>query len=1062
MPALPALLLSIHFLFLLLTMAPSSFSQAPALAAVRMAAILDDQSACGRGERLALALARENINSLMEGPARARVEVDIFELQRDSQYETTDTMCQILPKGVVSVIGPASSPASGSTVSHICGEKEIPHIKIGPEETPRLPYLRFASVTLYPSNEDLSMAIGAILRSFNFPTASLICAKAECLLRLEELVRHFLISRDTLSVRMLDESLDPTPLLKEIRDDKVATIIIDANASVSILILKKASELGMTSAFYKYILTTMDFPLLRLDDVVDDQSNIVGFSMLNSSHPFYLEFIRSLNLSWREGCDLSPYPGPALSSALMFDAVHVVVGAVRELNRSQEIGVKPLSCTSSLIWQHGTSLMNYLRMVEYDGLTGRVEFNSKGQRTNYTLHVLEKFKGGHKEIGVWYSNNTLAMNSTSLDINSSHTLANKTLIVTTILEDPYVMRKDNYQDFEGNFQYEGFCVDMLRELADILKFSFKIKLVDDGLYGAPEPNGSWTGMVGELINRKADLAVAGFTITSEREKVIDFSKPFMTLGISILYRVHIGRKPGYFSFLDPFSPAVWLFMLLAYLAVSCVLFLAARLSPYEWYNPHPCLRERRDLLENQYTLGNSLWFPVGGFMQQGSEIMPRALSTRCVSGVWWAFTLIIISSYTANLAAFLTVQRMEVPIESADDLADQTNIQYGTIHGGSTMTFFMNSRYQTYQRMWNYMYSKQPSVFVKSTEEGIARVLNSRYAFLLESTMNEYHRRHNCNLTQIGGLLDTKGYGIGMPLGSPFRDEITLGVLQLQENNRLEILKRRWWEGGECPKEEDHRAKGLGMENIGGIFVVLICGLIIAVFVAIMEFVWSTRRSAETDEVSVCQEMMTEFRNAISCKKSSRLRRRRPLSSHGILRPPGRVPLSAGRPVRLVREMRLSNGKLYSGAGASLAGPHGAGGGPSDMGPGPQRLLEDPLGASVSSTPPPAPLPPVLNPALPPAPPRGCAHVRVCQECRRIQSLRSASSSCSRVPPLASATSSLPRLPPPPPPSSSNTNTDSEGGGSTSPRQPKPKPTPPPRPVPPTKTAPTDMLCKQD
>ncbi|XP_062386138.1 glutamate receptor ionotropic, kainate 5 [Sardina pilchardus] len=1031
MPALPALLLSIHFLFLLLTMAPHSFSQAPAMSAVKMAAILDDQSVCGRGERLALALARENINSMMEGPARARVEVDIFELQSDSQYETTDTMCQILPKGVVSVIGPASSPASGSTVSHICGEKEIPHVKIGPEETPRLPYLRFASVSLYPSNEDLSLAIGSILRSFSYPTASLICAKAECLLRLEELVRRFLISRETLSVRMLDDSLDPTPLLKEIRDDKVATIIIDANASISYLILRKASELGMTSAFYKYILTTMDFPLLRLDDVVDDQSNIVGFSMLNSSHPFYLEFIRSLNLSWREGCDISPYPGPALSSALMFDAVHVVVGAVRELNRSQEIGVKPLSCTSPLIWQHGTSLMNYLRMVEYDGLTGRVEFNSKGQRTNYTLHILEKHRGGHKEIGIWYSNNTLSMNSTALDINVSESLANKTLIVTTILEDPYVMRRDNYQDLEGNAQYEGFCVDMLTELADILKFSFRIKLVDDGLYGAPEINGSWTGMVGELINRKADLAVAGFTITSEREKVIDFSKPFMSLGISILYRVHIGRKPGYFSFLDPFSPAVWLFMLLAYLAVSCVLFLAAR----------------------------------------------------------WAFTLIIISSYTANLAAFLTVQRMEVPIESADDLADQTNIQYGTIQGGSTMTFFMNSRYQTYQRMWNYMHSKQPSVFVKSTEEGIARVVNSKYAFLLESTMNEYHRRLNCNLTQIGGLLDTKGYGIGMPLGSPYRDEITLGVLQLQESNRLEILKRRWWEGGQCPKEEDHRAKGLGMENIGGIFVVLICGLIIAVFVAIMEFVWSTRRSAETDEVrphpchgrhhrhppvSVCQEMMSEFRNAISCKKSSRSRRRRPLSSSAVLRHPARLTLGGPRPLRLVREMRLSNGKLYSGmgpltgGGPPLGGAAGGGGGggplgppgPADMGPGPQRLLEDPLGAGMSSTPPPA-VGATMVVAPSSASARGCTHVRICQECRRIQSLRSASSSCSRIPPLPSATSSLPRLPAPPPPSSSNT--DSEGGGSaSSPRRHKSKPAPPPRPLPPCKSPSTDILSKQD
>ncbi|XP_052473443.1 glutamate receptor ionotropic, kainate 5-like isoform X2 [Carassius gibelio] len=1035
MPELPALLLSIYFRFLLVTvvtMPPSSLSQTPVLSSVRMAAILDDSSVCGRGERLALALARENINSVMEGPARARVEVDIFDLQKNSQYETTDTMCQILTKGVVSVIGPASSPAAGSIVSHICGEKEIPHVKIGPEDTPRLPYLRFASVTLYPSNEDVSLAIGAILRSFSYPSASLVCAKAECLLRLEELIRRFLISRETLSIRMLDDNLDPTPLLKEIRDDKIATIIIDANASISYLILKKASELGMTSAFYKYILTTMDFPLLWLDDIVDEQSNIVGFSMFNTTHPFYLEFIRSLNLSWREGCDINPYPGPALSSALLFDAVHVVVSAVQELNRSQEIGVKPLSCTSPQIWQHGTSLMNYLRMVEYDGLTGRVEFNSKGQRTNYSLHILEKHRGGHKEIGIWFSNNTLLMNSTSLDINVSETLANKSLIITTILENPYVMRKVNYQEFEGNEQYEGFCVDMLRELADTLKFTFRIKLVDDGLYGAPEPNGSWTGMVGELINRKADLAVAAFTITSEREKVIDFSKPFMTLGISILYRVHIGRKPGYFSFLDPFSPAVWLFMLLAYLAVSCVLFLSARLSPYEWYNPHPCLHERRDLLENQYTLGNSLWFPVGGFMQQGSEIMPRALSTRCVSGVWWAFTLIIISSYTANLAAFLTVQRMEVPIESPDDLADQTNIQYGTIHGGSTMTFFMNSRYQTYQRMWNYMYSKQPSVFVKSTEEGIARVLNSRYAFLLESTMNEYHRSLNCNLTQIGGLLDTKGYGIGMPLGSPFRDEISLAVLQLQENNRLEILKRRWWEGGQCPKEEDHRAKGLGMENIGGIFVVLICGLIIAVFVAVMEFVWSTRRSAETDEVrplscdrqyhshskvSVCQEMLTEFRNAISCKKSSRLRRRRPLSSSLALRHPTRITLGAPRPLRLVREMRLSNGKLYSGTGP-LTGSSGPGGGPSDMGPGPQRLLEDPLG--VNSTPTVALGPPAVTVPLP----RGCTHVRICQECRRIQSLRT--TSCTRIPPSSAP---LPRLAPPPP----SSNTDSEGGGGLSP-----------------------------
>ncbi|XP_030921789.1 glutamate receptor ionotropic, kainate 5-like, partial [Geospiza fortis] len=77
------------------------------------------------------------------------------------------------------------------------------------------------------------------------------------LLRLEELVRQFLISREALSVRVLDAEQDPTPLLKEIRDDKVPTIIIDGSAATAGLVLAKASELGMTSTFYKYILTTM-------------------------------------------------------------------------------------------------------------------------------------------------------------------------------------------------------------------------------------------------------------------------------------------------------------------------------------------------------------------------------------------------------------------------------------------------------------------------------------------------------------------------------------------------------------------------------------------------------------------------------------------------------------------------------------------------------------------------------------------------------------------------------------------------------------------------------------
>lgn len=75
-------------------------------------------------------------------------------------------------------------------------------------------------------------------------------------------------------------------------------------------------------------------------------------------------------------------------------------------------------------------------------------------------------------------------------------------------------------------------------------------------------------------------------------------------------------------------------------------------------------------------------------MQQGCDISPRSMSGRIVGSVWWFFTLILISSYTANLAAFLTVERMESPINSPEDLASQTEVQYGTLYHGSTWEFF--------------------------------------------------------------------------------------------------------------------------------------------------------------------------------------------------------------------------------------------------------------------------------------------------------------------------------------------------------------------------------------
>ncbi|GIY46872.1 glutamate receptor ionotropic, kainate 2 [Caerostris extrusa] len=428
---------------------------------------------------------------------------------------------------------------------------------------------------------------------------------------------------------------------------------------------------------------------------------------------------------------------------------------------------------------------------------------------------------------------------------SFHQPPNKTLVITTILNEPYMMKVED----ENGIRYEGYCVDLIEAIADDLKFQYKIKEVDDGSYGRKNDLGEWNGMIRELIDGKADMAIADLTITYVREEAVDFTMPFMNLGISILFKKPTKKVPKLFSFLSPLSVEVWLYMATAFLGVSLFLFIVARFSAYEWVNPHPCDLEPEEL-ENQFTLLNTLWFTIGCLMCQGCDITPRANSTRMIAVMWWFFTLIMVSSYTANLAAFLTVERLASPIESAEDLAKQTTIPYGCVASGSTQSFFkQESEFPTYKRMWSFMESQRPSVFTDNNLKGVERVKKGNYAFLMESTTIEFIVERNCELTQVGGLLDSKGYGIATPHGSPYRTHMSSAILKLQENGKLHVLKDLWWKkmrlSQKCAKDDatgSSSASELGLANVGGVFLVLICGVFLGCIIVVFEFVWKSRK----------------------------------------------------------------------------------------------------------------------------------------------------------------------------------------------------------------------------
>ncbi|VDN98973.1 unnamed protein product [Rodentolepis nana] len=149
--------------------------------------------------------------------------------------------------------------------------------------------------------------------------------------------------------------------------------------------------------------------------------------------------------------------------------------------------------------------------------------------------------------------------------------------------------------------------------------------------------------------------------------------------------------------------------------------------------------------------------------------------------------------------------------------------------------------------MWKFM-EANPDVLARDVKEGVRKVIDSNkdYAFILESTMNEYfNQRKPCTTMKVGPNLDSgKGYGVATPPGSDLRDRLNLAVLELKEMDWIAQLYRTWWEErGECGEaskstDKNSATSSLGLDTVYGLFYLLAGALVIGIALAILEFIY--------------------------------------------------------------------------------------------------------------------------------------------------------------------------------------------------------------------------------
>nr|AKI28993.1 ionotropic receptor CG5621 [Bactrocera dorsalis] len=789
-------------------------------------------------------------------------------IEPGNAFETSKKLCKMLRQNLVAVFGPTTDLAAKHAMS-ICDAKELPFIDTRWDFAVQMP-----TVNLYPHASQLAVALKDLVVALEWTdTFTIIYETGEFLPTVNQLLEMYGTMGPTITVRRYELDLNGNyrNVLRRIKNSGDYSFVVVGSMATLPEFFKQAQQVGLMTDDYRYIVGNLDFQTMDLEPFQHGDTNITGIRLVSPDEKLVQDLAKTLyeteepfqNVS----CPLTT------SMALVYDGVQLLAETFKHVM----FRAVPLNCNDASSWDKGYTLVNYMKSLSLTGLTGEVKFDYEGLRTDFVLDVIELTMSGMQKIGEWKTEGGFFANRPPPKIVEvdQRSLVNKSFVVITAISEPYGMLKETPAKLEGNDQFEGFGIELIEELGKKLGFTYTFRLQVDNKYGSFNPKtGKYDGMMLEIIEGRADMGITDLTMTSIREEGVDFTIPFMNLGIAILFRKPMKEPPKLFSFMSPFSGTVWMWLGIAYMSVSLTLFILGRISPTEWDNPYPCIEEPTEL-ENQFSFPNCLWFSIGALLQQGSELAPKAYSTRTVASIWWFFTLILVSSYTANLAAFLTIESLSSPIENAEDLANNKGgVKYGAKVGGSTFTFFQDAKYPTYQKMYEFM-RDHPEYMTSTNAEGVDLVENENYAFIMESTTIEYITERRCSLTQVGSLLDEKGYGIAMRKNWPLRDMISQAVLELQEQGVLTKMKTKWWKekrgGGACSDtSSEGGAVALELSNLGGVYLVSIVGSCFGVLVAFLEMVLGVKERSDENKVSFKTELIEEFRFVMQCSGNTR------------------------------------------------------------------------------------------------------------------------------------------------------------------------------------------------
>ncbi|XP_078083660.1 glutamate receptor ionotropic, NMDA 1a [Mustelus asterias] len=663
-----------------------------------------------------------------------------------------------------------------------------------------------------------------------------------------------------------------TSMLLEAKELEARVIILSANEDDAVTMYKTATLLNMTGPGYVWLVGEREISGRAMQHVPE---GVIGLQLIDGKN----------------------------ESAHINDAVGIVAQSIHELFEKENITDPPKGCVGNTnIWKTGPLFKRVLLSTKYrEGFTGQVEFNDEGDRKFSNYSIVNVQKGKLVQIGVYNGTNVLLNDKKIIwpggELNTPKGFQMSTkLKIVSIYQEPFVYVKPTLPD--GTCEEEitmsgdpikkvictgpnatvpgrpivpqccyGFCIDLLIKLASTpaLNFTYEVHLVQDGKFGTQERvNNSnkkeWNGMMGELLSGLGDMIVAPLTINNERAQYIEFSKPYKYQGLTILVKKEIPRST-LDSFMQPFQSTLWLLVGLSVHVVAVMLYLLDRFSPFGRFKVNSEEEE-----EDALTLSSAMWFSWGVLLNSGiGEGAPRSFSARILGMVWAGFAMIIVASYTANLAAFLVLDRPEERITGINDprLRNPSDkFIYATVKQSSVDIYFRR------QVELSTMYRHMEKHNYENAADAIQAVRDGKlHAFIWDSAVLEFEASQKCDLITTGELFFRSGFGIGMRKDSPWKQAVSLAILSFHENGFMEDLDKTWVRYQECDSRSNAPAT-LTFENMAGVFMLVAGGIVAGIFLIFIEIAYKRHKDARRKQMQLAFAAVNVWRKNLQDRKS--------------------------------------------------------------------------------------------------------------------------------------------------------------------------------------------------